>query len=56
MKILEPFADPRVAANDEAEAEKRKRNDRVLDGMTARRLETYHNTGKWDAGWGPVPA
>lgn len=44
-----------AARKDEADAEKRKRADRTQAAMTARRIEQYRYTGKWDPAWGPEP-
>jgi len=40
----------------EKKAEAEKVQARRLDGMHARRVEWYRNTGKWDPAWGEAPA
>ena len=45
----------RELAKREKVAEKAKVDARRLDGMMARRLEWFRNTGQWDPAWGDPP-
>lgn len=40
----------------EKKAEAAKVAERRIDGMLARRVEWFRNTGKWDPAWGEAPA
>ena len=57
--LLEPFGDPaairRAGQEAEAQTEQAKRAERRDAEISARRLEAWRHTGKWDAGWGPQP-
>ena len=55
MKLLEPMPNGKEIAQTEREAEAGKREDRIVEQMTRRRVETYRFTGYWEDAWGPKP-
>ena len=48
-------AEARALSVSEKEVEKAQVHLHRLDGMHARRVEWFRNTGKWEDGWGPRP-
>lgn len=56
MKLLEPMPSGKDPAQAEVEQERSKGDDRILEQMHRRRLEWYHQSGKWPADWGAPPA
>lgn len=54
MKLLEPMPSSRDVELADRQAEQDKHNDRVFEGMLARRMESWRR-GVWHEEWGPEP-